>query len=256
MTVDSAFTFISILVSIGIVQSSLESIILFVKFPALLNHPLDKGIIKSTVAKQLHYFYNAPFVWVLSISKLLIGFWLLITSILGDIQFLPALLLLVIDLVGFSRWRFFPSSEIPIQRVILISISLQAYFNQASISSNILYIISGFLCLAYFASGYKKVLDSNWKDGSTITHFIKDKHIPSQLWKWIGFLIIIFECFFFIGIVNTNLAVLFIGVGLLFHLYLYLKHQLNFFFWTFIAAYPAFYYTAQQINSIILEYIT
>jgi hypothetical protein len=256
MNLDSAFIFISIIIALGSIQASLENIVLFYKFPALVNYKLDKGIIKSRLAKKVKYFYNSPGIWFLALIRLCAGFWLLLLSILGEIHFLPVFLLIITDLMGWARWKYFPVSEIPMQRVILIAIFVHAYFDIAKVSEIVLLFVCAFLCLAYFASGYKKMQDKNWQNGSMPTHFMTNNPIPEVKWKWLGYLIIFFECSFFIGLVSVNFAILFIVIGFLFHFYLYVKHHFNFFFWTFVAAYPAFYYTAHKVSSLIIEWVT
>ena len=255
MSIETSFLLITGFLMFGLFQSSIENLVLFIKFPAIINYRLDKGIVKSPLAKKLSFIFNYPGILVLSIFKLILIICILISLIMVKVHFLMPLGLLCIDIIGFFRWKFLPSSDVPMQRVILIALIIHYYFCSPEISSITLFAISAFLCLAYFTAGYKKLKTSNWTDGNFISSFDFKCFLPFSnrkvLLKWAAKSVIFFECSFFIALANTKLTVIYIIAGFLFHFYLYVKHQLSFFFWTFVAAYPAYYYTAEKVTFII-----
>ncbi len=252
MSLEFTFKLIAGFLTVGILQSSIEQLILFIKFPAIINHPLDKGIVKSPLAKKLSFLYNTPIVGVFAILRVLLALALLLPIYCYQFYFLLPLGLITIDVIGFFRWKFMPSSDVPMQRVILIALSLHYFFQSSEISHLVLIAICGFLVLAYLAAGFKKTQTLNWTQGHLMSNLALKDALPfsnnKKLWKSLAYLVIFFECSFFIALFNTKLALVYLMAGFLFHLYLYLKRQFSFFFWTFVAAYPAFYFVAEQVS--------
>ncbi|NBG66169.1 hypothetical protein [Acidiluteibacter ferrifornacis] len=256
MNIDNTFIFITLLVGIGAIQSALENLLLFIKLPNIANYPLNQGILKSKLANGFRYFYNSPGVWILLILRLLLGFLVLLQCYYKEVHFIPILFLLIIDQIAFPRWKFFPVSESPLQRVLLIGIMFHSLFPTEQVSIIILTAISLFLCLAYFASGYKKSESKSWRNGARMINFAEESSFPfkgkHEFWKYFGFLVILFECSFFLGLAFKQLAIVFMIIGFLFHAFLYVRYNYSFFFWTFIACYPAVYFVSVQINELIV----
>ena len=251
MNIETSFIAISVILAIGSIQASVENILLFAKFPAIANHRLDQGVLKSNIARRSKFLYNSPGIWILTVASLLAGLWLLIGAIFSITPVSAIVILLLTDVMGFVRWKYLPISDLPLRRFILMGLLAHLLLDSLAISNFILLSISFLLCLIYFAAAFNKLNDENWKNGKTITSFLINKSPPKPLLKWIGYTVILFQISFFVGLTNLKVATLFLFIGFVFHFYLYIKHQINFFFWTFLAAYPAFYYVSGNVKPIL-----
>ncbi len=255
MSLEFTFKLIAGFLTIGILQSSVEKLILFLKFPAIFNFPLDNGIVKFTLAKKLSFIYNPPLINVFVVFKLINALVFLMAIAMEQVHFLMPLGLLLIDVFGFSRWKFMPSSDVPMQRVLLSVLCFHYYFLSEEVSELLLMVISAFLILAYAAAALKKLQSSNWKEGKLLLAIAQKDSLPfpnkQKLWAFLAYTAILFEFSFCIALIDLRLPFVYLLFGFLFHFYFFVKHQFSFFFWTFVAAYPAIYYTAAKASEMI-----
>lgn len=255
MSIEFTFKLIAGFLTVGILQSSIEKLILFSNFPAIFSYPLDKGIVKSNLAKKLSFIYNPPLINVFVVFKLINAFVFLIAVAIEQVHFLMPMGLLLIDIIGFARWKFMPSSDLPMQRVLLSALSFHYFFLSVAISELLLIVISSFLVLAYAAAAFKKLQSPNWKEGKLMLAIAQKDSLPypnkQKTWTFLAYMVIFFEFSFCIVLVDLRLAYVYLLFGFLFHFYFFVKHQFSFFFWTFVAAYPAIYYLAGKTTLLI-----
>jgi len=126
-----------------------------------------------------------------------------------------------------------------------------------------LYFIAAQLCLSYIISGGAKLISPQWRSGKAIqgilsTHtygnsfarkLLLGRNTLSLIFCW-G--VILFEILFpLLLFFDTNIVLIGIAAGMLFHLSIAITMGLNDFFWSFSAAYPAFYFTSQRIAELM-----
>jgi hypothetical protein len=110
--------------------------------------------------------------------------------------------------------------------------------------------------LSYFTSGFAKLISPVWRDGTAIRDILSTRSYGSELatrvmkrlpslspalcWGTIGF-----ECFLpLLVLLGTTTCIVFIGMGVAFHVGIAAMMGLNLFVWSFVATYPALYFLA------------
>lgn len=262
MSLEITYKVITILVTIGYLQSGIENLIVSISIPSFNNYSLSQSRLTSKYIRWLKFGFDAPGIWIITMLKIIISAFVLIYAINGTMHPFLLLLLLVTDLLGFPRWRYLIVTDSPMQRAILVTITLHAFFMDTRISFVGLIFISVQLMLSYFTAGWKKIKDPFWRNGESMTHFLssflnwrtRDKLMQkNQLIKLLGWLIILFECCFWISLIGGWVTLLFLTLGFIFHGLLSIWKGLNFFFWTFISAYPAVLYISREIYRFLFE---
>lgn len=255
MSADQIYCWITVLAMIGLIQSSLENLAVALKHPAMYKHSLNQGALSSSRVKWFRWFYNAPGVWLLSVSRVLIAVLLLVASIYSSIHFVLPLALLLIDAVAYPRWRFFPTSESALQRVFLFTLTVHAFFDQPTISIMGLSFIAFHLCLVYLVAGLQKLKDPSWKDGSSLKSYVESSAFTFSKntfsWKWLGYLVILWEITFPLSLSGGKIMWFYLLSGVLFHVFLSVKNGFNFFLWAFLSGYPAIKYVSENTDQII-----
>jgi hypothetical protein len=256
MEIDFTFQIITILVIIGHIQSGIENLLLAIKNPLIFNFSLAQYGLTSRYIKWSKFAFDTPGIWILSGLKLILGIFVIYQAVIGQINPYLVCLIVLIDLLTFPRLSYLIVSESPMQRVIFIAIITHSFFNDSSISVLALYFISAQIILSYFSAGWQKIIDRSWRTGQSMTHFIGDflrlKNLSKflinrKLNKWLSWSVIFFECFFFLSLSGGWVTYLFLMIGFSFHFLLLIRRSLNFFFWTFISAYPAIYFTSEKV---------
>jgi hypothetical protein len=88
------------------------------------------------------------------------------------------------------------------------------------------------LTLSYFVAGLVKVRQKEWRDGSALTTL-------TGLPAWMARPVLLWECTFPVVWLNHNLCLIYLAIGLVFHLVNARVLGLNRFFWIWLAAYPS-----------------
>ena len=115
-------------------------------------------------------------------------------------------------------------------------------------------------CLSFFVAGVVKLRKEEWRSGKALAGFIESSHYGASPWlqsqfqafshpiqlKVLSWGIILFECTFPLGVLNPSVCRFMILGGLFFQLMNTYVLGLNRFFWAWAAAYPAFFWCAQQ----------
>jgi hypothetical protein len=257
MNLYETYQWVAILAMIGLVQSSIENFVAALRYPAINLFPLSHGVLTSILSKFFKFAYDSPGIWILAVLRIIFAVLFLVFAVHGKLYYIFPLSLLIIDLLGFARWRLLSASETPLQRVILVPLFLHAYFNSEFISSLGLIFIASQVCLAYFSAGVHKLKDPAWLNGLIMLRFVKNnaQHSKREIsfWKWIGYLVILFEISFFLTLLGGGYLIIFFILGIIFHLTLSIRKGYNFFLWAFISGYPAIYYVSRSFSLIIDE---
>jgi hypothetical protein len=126
-----------------------------------------------------------------------------------------------------------------------------------------------FICfqalLSYFTSGFAKLVSPVWRGGEAMRGIMNtmgygNKVISrllvknAKLSKVICWSIIVFECIFpLLVFTGVNSAIIFIVIGIMFHLSIAIFMGLNNFFWSFVSTYPAILFFANNFQIFIIE---
>lgn len=153
------------------------------------------------------------------------------------------------------RWRgTFNGGSDFMTLVVLMSLAVaESFKTQSIIATGALWYMSIQVCASYFIGGIIKLKKSNWRQGLAIQNFIQTSiYTENQLTQiimrhkklaqFVSWLAMIFECSFPLALLNTNLCMIYISIGFLFHLANFYFFGLNRFVWSWLAAYPALYY--------------
>lgn len=124
-----------------------------------------------------------------------------------------------------------------------------------------LWFIAAQACMAYFSSGFAKLLSSEWRTGKAISGVLGTANYGNRVvhsfmvgrphWCCVAaWTVIVFEITFSVVLFMPShpLRILFLAVGGTFHITTALVMGLNTFFWAFVATYPAVIYTALEFN--------
>jgi hypothetical protein len=149
---------------------------------------------------------------------------------------------------------------------IVICIGLIISTTYPSISNNINFQIAGVvyivynLILSYFRAGLVKIKNKNWLNGKELIIFTNNTiyNENSKIIKLINYkynsiilslVLILWEILFAFSILNLNLTLIFLSIGIVFHFMNFYIFGLNRFFFNWLAAYPAFIYLAILISN-------
>jgi hypothetical protein len=116
------------------------------------------------------------------------------------------------------------------------------------------------MILCYFTSGLLKLLEEDWRNGKSLKGILLTETYSISLLKNIikvtnprilqvaSYFIIFWEIsFIYSPFMNINLLILFLLIGILFHLFIAIIMGLNTFLFTFLGCYPAIIYFNQFI---------
>ncbi|MFY8161877.1 MAG: hypothetical protein ACOVNU_11150 [Candidatus Kapaibacteriota bacterium] len=175
------------------------------------------------------------------------------------------IILLIIKILISIKWNgsFNGGSD---SMGIVICIGLIISTTYPSISNNINFQIAGVvyivynLILSYFRAGLVKIKNKNWLNGKELIIFTNNTiyNENSKIIKLINYkynsiilslVLILWEILFAFSILNLNLTLIFLSIGIVFHFMNFYIFGLNRFFFNWLAAYPAFIYLAILISN-------
>jgi hypothetical protein len=126
-----------------------------------------------------------------------------------------------------------------------------------------LLFLAGQLLLAYCTSGYIRIREKTWRDGSALLVVLR-QHTYGNRWCWsvarrypivarvASMSVLIFECSTPLALLlPMKLLLVFLAFGVAFHLLNAIIIGLNTFFWAFLAAYPAFIWSSAYIQRVM-----
>jgi hypothetical protein len=257
MTLPSTYQWIICVVAIGLIQSSLENLLLAIRIPAINQFRFGNTKLTPKYINWMKFTFDSPGIWVVSILRLGLSIFLIVSAFYSSIPWYLPISLVILDIAGIHRYYFFPISEVPLQRAVLVAATFHLLFNNPQISLFGLIFITAQLILAYFAAGWHKFKRPSWRNGVSMMKFFRkylgqnyknslNKNMP--LLKWMGWLVITFEMLFPLSLIGGSTTLIFFGVGIVFHTTLSLGSGINFFLWTFVGCYPALLYLSNEIH--------
>lgn len=119
--------------------------------------------------------------------------------------------------------------------------------------------ISIHLIFSYFKAGYKKILEIDWRTGKALSIFLNQSVFSDvkAFSKWIrtaplfalilSWMALVFELSSPLVIVNPSWVYIYAGAALVFHFLNYLTFGLNRFFWVWLSAWPAVFYSVNLL---------
>ena len=113
--------------------------------------------------------------------------------------------------------------------------------------------------ISYFKAGLSKIEYPEWRNGDILAWLVKSSPYSNPLGpflfiikkpfnRWSSYLILSFELSFPLALLNPKICLIFMFIGFLFHLSIFIIFGLNRFFWTWLATYPSLFYTSQLIS--------
>jgi hypothetical protein len=111
--------------------------------------------------------------------------------------------------------------------------------------------------LSYWISGWHKFRHASWRSGEALQVFLRNNRYGTpgpilDLVRFPGFVkvsvwgLLAFELLFPFSLAGPRVALMFMGVGLVFHYAVFRVFGLNRFFWAWLAAYPSVYFVSVQ----------
>ncbi|MGH7801231.1 MAG: hypothetical protein ACREOW_11505 [Thermodesulfobacteriota bacterium] len=152
--------------------------------------------------------------------------------------------------------------------IIFVAISISLVSGSKLATMACLFIIAGQACLSYFATGFAKANSQRWRKGKALIDIMStslwgNQNIAKMLVtrKWLALLItysiITFESSFpLVLLVPSQIVLLFLSLGVLFHLANAFVMGLNYFVWAFVATYPAVLYTSELVSRYLSLHIS
>ena len=198
MTIQESYRLILIFISIGLTQTTLENLILSIRFPSVNNYRLGNSSLTHPSVRWLRFAFDRPGIWFLCILRFLLATTMLIMSFLGNVPWFLPFASIFLELMVLQRYSYFPCSEVPLQRAALVALGCHLFFQDSDISLLGLIFIAFQLIIAYAAAGWHKVKSTAWKNGDSMTNFFwrytGKKHHKflkkhERYWKWIGWLV-------------------------------------------------------------------
>lgn len=257
MSIAEVFQWSGAILFLGLVQANLENLVLCFRYPKINNYPFANSAFTRPYNNWLSFGFDTPGVWIIYVFKLVLSIVMLGQVFSGEVIWYLPILYLVVEFLGFQRQYFLHMSDSPILKILLVSISVHYGFNDEQLSELSIWFISIQISLAYFAAGLHKVKSSAWHNGDLITKlFFRTFHSRFHLfferntgyWKWLGWGVVTFELLYPLSLLGGYMNRTILLFGVLFHGFISIGIGINFFLWTFVACYPAVYYTGEQLN--------
>lgn len=262
MTAYGVYYWMTILLCIGVFQNSLGDLLITKKYPAITDFKLGSSGFVSRYGRWLGFFYESPGVRWSKIAMMLsaalsIGLVLAVSN-----PAIPLILLLLLQMLTYPRWRHFIASDSPLLRAVLFTLILHYLFSENQIIADVgLTFVSAYLGLIYLFTGIQKLKSQAWRGGGAMIQFAYKSSFwagsgltngKGWLLKTMAWGVIFFELGFVLGFFHPGVAIGFMILGFSFHAILSVSMGINHFFWTFLACYPAYFYTSGKMLLFLL----
>lgn len=130
----------------------------------------------------------------------------------------------------------------------------------------ILNFISLYIFICYTTNGIQKISSVKWRTGEGLKKLLKTNiygnkllvsifHENKYIYFLLSWLIILFQLTFVFFIVNPHFCVIYLCLGILFHLFLAIFMKLKDFFLAFLSSYPFLFFTFLEIHNIPINII-
>lgn len=268
---------LSILIfSLGIIIDSAEILINFNLY--------NKGLISDTyiknkyrkstegITKLVIFFSTSEIFRKITTLRLIISALLLLNVFLNFFQIIPSnntifasilfFFIILIELVIRLRNKFGLTAADNVNFYISIVFFVALLLKNTSF----LHYISIYIVISYFLTGYNKLFSIFWRKGTAITQVLSTETFGSfYLFKLMlkykrlsfimSWMLIIFQLLFIISIPFPDLLIVFLIMGITFHLSLAIIMKLYNFLFSFLATYPILYFSSLTLNHLILSNI-
>ncbi len=262
MTAYGVYHWMTILLCIGVFQNSLGDLLIAKKYPAMTDFELRSSGFISRYGRWLSFFYESPGVLWGKIVMMLCAASSISLVLMVRNPAIPLTLLLLLQMLTYPRWRHFVGSDSPLLRAVLFTLILHYLLSENQIIADLgLTFVSAYLGLIYFFTGIQKFRSPAWRGGGAIIQFAYKSSFwagsglangRSWLLKAMAWGVIFFELGFVLGFFHPVVAIGFMILGFSFHAILSVSMGINHFFWTFLACYPAYFYTSGKMLLFLL----
>jgi hypothetical protein len=261
-----ALTACGAIVAVSVVISSLETVLSWRDYAT--GGLFDGRIVserrllaRSRVARVLAgWLFNAQAVWALALLRVICGIVLLAPGVPMRVRGVSAAGAFLAGGLMFFRRRYGGDGSDDMTQVVLggVAIGLLATSSRLITTVAVIFIASQG-CLAYFASGFAKLISALWRSGvapaqiantatfgnRTAARWLARHPGASRLCAWV---VIAGECAFPLVLVAPPwLMVVILAWTIAFHLGCAVMMGFNTFFWSFVATYPAILYARSLI---------
>lgn len=262
MTTEEVYSWIVLIVCIGLCQSSLADIIASGRHKTIMNFPIAYEKLVSRYMKAFRFVYDGAGAWISKALLLLCALACMAITLAGLNPVIVLVAIFVLHLLSYPRWRHFVGSDSPLFRAIFTALILHYFLpDNRVIAEAGLFFLAVYLVLIYSLTAIQKIKAKLWRNGQAMANFMNRypfwrmispaPNKPKWLVKLGSWSVMLFEFFFFTGLLWPEAAPVFLTAGLVFHGVLSLTVGINHFFWTFIAVYPAYFYISARAPEVI-----
>jgi len=263
------YTVFSVIVTV----TSLANIISSLEWLALYNHFKDDRIfswnVKKTSSKIFskskfyNYLFGYPNILLLIFCQIVISILVPFVTenrlLLCMACFAASLLSISFSVRNDSRF----SGADQMNKIVFITVAICLISSSKWIWQLGLFFMSGQIIIAYCTPGYLRIFEPSWHNNIALTNILR-LHTFSRPFAWefvksnprvaklISIGLIIFECSFLIAwLLPFNYLLLFLGFGVVFHIFNAIIMGLNNFTGSFIATYPSYIWFSTYLRHIL-----
>lgn len=168
----------------------------------------------------------------------------------------------MILVLHLTRLRYFPIGLAGFDQmitIVLVGVLLAFVFPGTPVAIAGLVFIAAQTCLAYFTSGFAKVVSASWRQGRAVTGILSTRAYGASgvgrlmsRHRYVGLLLdwttIVFEMLFPAAVLAGGVVLLtWFAISVVFHATVALTMGLHMFIWTFGATYPAVLYLSWNL---------
>lgn len=233
----------------------------------LRRHVADDGVWAWEVLAAEHAELPAPLRWLFAlllparrfVSLLWLRGLLAVALAAGIGLSAPALLLTQLAICARFRGTFNGGSDY-MSVVVLLGVSGAACFAS---SPRVVTACLGYVCVqlvfSYFVAGVIKVAQPSWRSGSGLGRLLSANRYGTPPWlarlgtrpalgAVASWAVLAFECGFPLALLGPRIALIFLGLGALFHVGNLVAFGLNRFLFAWLAAYPALWFFSGELG--------
>lgn len=214
----------------------------------------------TRLVRTLDVMFGYPGVVVLYVLQLAMS--VVAAIVVGHTRWVVVALAVVLatNLLLHMRQQYGMDGSDQMQTVVLAALVLFYCSPSREGQELCLLFIAAQALLSYFTAGFAKLISPVWRGGSAIAGIMNTRTYGTRAlgelvvetpgaslalcWATIGF-----ECFLpLLVLAGPQPALVFIAVGVSFHLGIAASMGLNLFFWSFVSTYPSLYYLATVVH--------
>lgn len=259
------FFFASLSLKIILIYHILDSINLLFNYKLFLNNNILSyfNTIKDNIYNLKSLKYNIILRWLFSNNSilLLISIRLILSTLfLFDlISFSFLYLILIIQVIILIRNELCLNLADSFSFLVLFGLSNYFYSDSQFNKEISLYFIAIMTLISYLFTSFYKFKGEKWRKGNALklimgsaaygnerVHDFLDKNKKTSI--FLNHSIILFQAGSILSIFSPKISIIFIFIGIIFHLSIAALMNLNNFFWVYLSTYPCIYYLSLKIN--------